>query len=270
MNFDCIVSQVHIPDYDVQGDWTAGYKREMVEFAIKHLRQFNKNSYIVVTGHGLRPRNLDLCDWSYWADACEPLNEHGYVIGMPAQFVYVSKGIEHLKEQGFRRCVKTRGDCVIGKENIAAYCDEIINNENKQLLITQQTGFERLGDCFLYGDIELLSKTWHSSNKVHHSDGLQNTAINFRAAVNDYGPWLDLVSKHCAFRDVHKLAFTCLRWNKVSEDVYNAMLDPGFDFTPYHWGRANNWHIFDGNGNMTGTGAELYWSEKQFYELINS
>jgi len=271
MNFNCIVSQVHIPDYDVQGGLTKEHKLKLVEFGIKHLRTFNPNSYIIITGHGHKPQNLELCDYYYWDEKLLPLNEHGYVIGMPAQFVYVSIGIEHALSKKFDRILKTRGDCIIGIQNITSYCNRILNNENKRLLITQQTGHERMGDCFMYGDAQLLNDIWHKNNPVHNPDGLQNTAINFRNVVKSSDNWYKLLKQNCSFRDVDKLKFTCLRWNfhnidKLSDEMQSQLLNPNYNFEQYHWGRSNGWHIFDANGNMTGSAFPGFLSQNEFYQ----
>lgn len=271
MLFDCIVSQVHIPDFDVQGNLTASQKVKLVSYAIEHLRKFNPNSYIIITGHGHRPPNLDTCDDYYWEEPCLPLDEHGYVRGMPAQFQFVSRGLERALEKGYTRVLKTRGDCLIGIPNITHHCNRILEEEKTQLLITQQTGLERMGDCFMYGDLKLLHSIWHHSNEVHNLDGLQNTAINFRNAVgNHLVKWLKLIRTYCSFRDVNKLKFTCLRWNfhnlkELTPPISDQLLDPKFDFDSYHWGRTTGWHYFDADGNMSGSASWLY-SEKQFYE----
>lgn len=275
MNFDCIISQVHIPDYDVQGNLDKEQKLKLVEFGIRHLRKFNPNSYIILTGHGHRPNGLELCDYSHWDDRCLPLNEHGYVIGMPAQFVYVSIGMEHALSKKFDRILKTRGDCIIGIPDITSHCNQILDQEEKQFLITQQTGPERMGDCFMYGDLKLLSEIWWKGNNVWNADGLQNTAVNFRKVLRrENTNWYQLLRETCAFRDVNKLKFTCLRWNfhrmgRLSEEMQQQLLNPNYDFEPYHWGRANGWHIFDPNGNMSGS-ADWLWSQKGFYESAYS
>lgn len=269
MNGEAIVTQVHVPDYDVQGHLQSSEKLELVEFGLEHLRKFNPKAYIVMSGHGHRPRNLDLADFAIWNDRQEPLNEHGYVIGMPAQFKYVSKALEHVRGQGFKTVLKTRGDCIIGIPNIGEYCHKILRDESRRLLITQQTGAERLGDCFMYGETHLMCKFWHEDNPVVSPDGLQNTAYHFRRVLNqpDTG-WRDLLRATCAFRDVDLLKFTCLRWNYrgmgLDETVRQNFLNPDFDFAPYHWGKVQGWHHFDANRDMSGSGT-CYWSQKEFY-----
>src|SRR4051812_3677905 len=114
MTSKCIVTQVHIPDYDVQGGLPAQDKAQLVELGLTHLRRFNPDAYIIVTGHGRPPANLDVCDYHDWNPVSEPLTEQGYVVGMPAQYKYVDRGLQHARHRGFRRVLKTRGDCVIG------------------------------------------------------------------------------------------------------------------------------------------------------------
>lgn len=264
---NCIVSQVHIPDFDPQGSLTSEQKLRIVEFGLEHLRAFNPNSYIIMTGHGHRPRNLSLCDFHDWNDTPEPLNEHGYVVGMPAQYKYVHKGLQHAFDRGFDRCLKTRGDCIIGIPNITEHCHQILGG--KTMLITQQTGVERMGDCFMFGDTVPMWATWHADNPVVCAhDGLQNTAANYRKAIGrPTDDWKSLLRETCEFRDVDLLKFTCLRWNyrqldELSESTRRKLLDPSFPFDKYHWGKANNWHHFDANRNMS---KSIYWSQKEFY-----
>jgi len=276
MNSNCIISQVHIPEHDVQGNLNVVQKTRLVQFGIKHLRQFNNNSYIVLSGHGFRPNkeSLDLCDHVIWNDTPEPLNEHGYVIGMPAQYKYVSWALEHVRKRGFDRCLKTRGDCIIGIPNITTYCDNILDYEDKKLLITQQTGVDRMGDCFMYGDTQMLCDIWDGNQPMHHPDGLQNTAINFKRLYGINGlNWCDLVKKYCALRDVDVLKFMCLRWNyfkldELSDNKCYEILNENFDYASYHWGKALNWHSFDADRNMSGTSVDS-WSQKEYYGGIN-
>lgn len=265
MNSNCIVTQVHIPDYDVQGQLSKNEKLKLVNFGLTHLRKFNPNAYIILTGHGHRPDGLDNCDYVYWEDICRPLDDGGYVAGMPAQFMFISLGIEHAVEKGFTRILKTRGDCVIGIKNICDHCDAILESEKRPLLITQQTGDGLLGDCFMYGDVHILNRTWCRTNKIHSDNGLVNTAKNFMAAVASDGDWATTVRSTCAFRNVDKLKFTCLRWNFRQLGDLNDLLKPNFEFEKYHWGRAGDWHIFHADGSMTGI-ANWAWSEKEFYD----
>lgn len=269
MNTKCIITQVHIPDFDVQGKLEAQDKLKLVNFGLKHLRAFNPDSYIILSGHGsLRP-DVSLCDFAYWEPKCRPLDRHGYVIGMPAQYYFVYQGLLHAKSKGYDACLKTRGDCVIGIRDVATHCDDILKSETKRLLITQQTGDKRMGDCFMYGDLDLLIKIWHGDNEVVDPDGLINTARHFKSAVGGNN-LLEDMRRHCSFRDVDELKFTCLRWNYrqlncLDGDAQNRILKDAFPFEKWHWGKTNGWCRFHPNRECEAvTGFEM--CRKEFYK----
>lgn len=272
-SFDCIVSQVHIPSHDVQGNLEAWQKKQFVSSAIKHLRYNNPDTYICFTGHGLRPDNLDLCDFVYWEDKCLPLDSSGLVINMPAQFVFVYRGIEHALQKGFKRLLKFRGDSVCGIPNITTYCENVLNTENKNMLLSQQTTWDgRIGDCFMYGSAEILAKTWHENNKVFSMDGLWNTAIHFANAYSkEISDWRTFLKENISFRDTVSLLWSDLRWNYHSlvqkfrwEEIEVRLLDNTFPFLEYAWG--GQWHRFDNQGNMIYRYLDQLISEREFYK----
>ncbi len=274
MNFDCIVSQTHIGDHDVQGGLNTKEKKVIVALSIAHLRKWNPNAYIILTGHGHRPdqQTLDLCDHVYWEDKLRPMNAGGFVEGMPAQFFFVSKGIQHAIEQGFHRLLKTRTDCVIGIPEITKHCNDIIDSESKRMLLTQQTGDGFMGDCCMYGDINLLDKTWDMNNPVLHPDGLVNTAKNYAKCFPDYdGDWRALLKRTIAMRDVIDLKFSCLRWHyRRCQDwqLFREMvMDNTIDFRGFHWGLVPGYNTFDNQGNMTSEYNQSLWSKKEFYSF---
>lgn len=292
---NCIVTQIHIPDWDTQGGLRYNDKLEMLDLSIRHLRKFNPEAYIILTGHGHVPykKTLELCDWHYWENECRPLNPNGTVKDMPAQFFFVSRGIHRAIEKGFTRIVKTRGDCLIFRTRynvtmpiVGCYIldkytpcydvfEDILNTETKSLLVTQQTGRARykLGDCLMYGDIEILDKVWSMHNPVRfEEDGVVNTGMNYAAIfgnVQDYESpeaWQKLLRDTVAFRDVTSLGFMDLRHNWRSIERKEDVLEDWFDFKPYAWGRANGWHIHDGV-KMVNAEA-IHYNEGDFYAHI--
>ncbi len=277
MHFNCIVTQVHIPHgIDVQGNLNPNQKKKLVSTGIAHLRKYNEDAYIILSGHGERPNNLDLCDKVFWNDKCEPLDGNGYVVGQPAQFKYVHQGIDYATKLGFTRLLKTRGDCILGIPNMTDYCQSILEQENKALLITQQTGSGyRLGDCLMFGVSRVLHDIWDAKNDILNLDGLINTGLNLykKYANGQFITWDAFVKQTCSFRDVNKLKFIDLRWNfhflcakygswEKAEDV---ILANELDAEKYHWGRITGWHGFDTEGNMVTSCNDNFWSEKQFY-----
>ncbi len=288
---NCIISQVHIPDYDPQGNLYPEQKKKLIDLSIKHLRKNNSRSYIVLIGHGHRPfkSTLDQCDYFDWGEA-HPMDDGGTLINNPAQFTYVSKGIKHAIKKGYNYCIKTRGDSLIGLPNIVSYCHEQIEKENKNILLTQQTGntLYKMGDCFMYGKIELLDSIWDMNNPVFHMDGLRNTGANFIKYFTGQHPpknfnssrklyldmnWEQLLRKKVSFRDIYKIKFCDLRWNyhdleKQGWDyVTNSILKNKFNLNNILWGRKNEWHIFCENGNLVYRASMNAWvyCEKTFY-----
>ena len=280
MSSNCIVSQVHIPDFDVQGSLESWQKIKLVNLSIRSLRAANPDAYIIFTGHGHRPSEaaLSLCDHVYWEDECRPIDRSGYLVGMPAQFFFVSKGIKHAAEKGFDHVLKTRGDCVIGVPNIVDVCRDIMLGEEKRMVITQQTGRSphekySLGDCFIFGETDLMNRTWDMDNPVYSGNGLENTGFNYAKAMGRLDDdWNAVLRDTAAFRDLIKFKFTCLRWNfhglleRGWDDVVRGILDLSFDFENYHWGKANGWHGWDDDLNMTLNENKGFFSEKEFYE----
>ncbi len=276
---NCIVSQVHIPIFDVQGDLSAVNKVALVENGIRHLRKYNKDAYIIFTGHGVRPSDsvLSLCDFVDWEDKYYSLNPNGTVKDMPAQYVCVGRGIQHALQKGYRRLLKTRGDCIIKIPNIVDYCERILQGEDKKILLTQQTGAGRIGDCFMYGDIDVLLNIWNPDKPPYYHEGLIHTGKRYAETfgvghTTEPGMWLKIIRDTCAFRNVTTLGFVDLRWNynnllsKYGNNLSDIILQDKLDIDSYHWGRVNNYHVFDYVGNLIVNHNPHYCSEKTFYD----
>jgi hypothetical protein len=269
MSSDCIVTQGHIPEFDPQGHLTAEQKRHLFDISLYHLRYNNPDTYIILTGHGVTKPDTSMCDFCYWEDECRPMSDAGYVIDMPAQYFFVDVGIQHAIEMGFTHCLKTRTDCVIQRENIINWCEYILADERKYMLLTQQTGENRIGDCFMYGSTEALHSIWNQNNPVHHPDGLINTAVNFKQTFHyHHDSWMDYLREYTSFVDVIDIPFLCLRWNyhmMMREKEVIDLCRNELSVDRYHWGRANDWHIFDSDGNMPVRYNGDFWCRKEFY-----
>jgi hypothetical protein len=283
---NCIVVQGHIPSYDVQGSLTASEKLIMAGLSLRHLRKQNPDAYIILTGHGDYPVFPDgIVNECYWEPQCRPLDGNGYVAGMPAQYWFISEGVERAMKAGFNRLIKTRLDCVIGIPNIADHCEAILQKEGKKLLLTQQTGWNmRCGDCFLYGNADIIDDIFWKNNSVFNQDGLLNTGHwAFNALIREHpccgddaewlpdrdkDGWRSLLTSFCSFRDTINLQFADLRWNWNSlreqhgDGIEDYILNR-FDYRRYAWG--NQWHRFDDRGNMIYRYLDDLISEKEFY-----
>jgi len=292
VNNNCIVSQVHIPSWDPQGNLLPAQKKKLVDLSISHLRKYNPGAYIILVGHGQEPlqNTLQQCDYYDWSDS-HPIDSGGTLINNPAQFTYVSKGIKHALEAGFDYCVKTRGDSLIGRPNIVEYCHNVLVEENKNILLTQQTGnsLYKMGDCFMYGEIKMLDSIWDMNNPVFHIDGLRNTGANFVKYFTGHHPpkdfdsnlqlhdglnWVQLLKSKISFRDLYKIKFCDFRWNYHDlcnigwQNVYSQIIEQSFNLDSILWGRKNNWHVFDKDGNLKYQHPICSWSycEETFYK----
>jgi hypothetical protein len=175
---------------------------------------------------------------------------------------------------GFDRCLKTRTDCVIQRRNITEWCEDILQTEDRQMLLTQQTGPERIGDCFMYGNTNDMRTIWHRDNKVFHYCGLANTGHHFLKAFKrkEGEPWLTYVRRYASLRDVVRIPFLCLRWNYktlIKNGELDKVLENSLDVCRYNWGFVNNWHKFDADLNMIYNDGNYYYTQEQFYETSN-
>ena len=274
---NAIVSQVHI---DVQGSLRKEIKVRLVELSLRHLRLYNKDSYIIFTGHGYKPSSsvLDLCDYVYWEDKCRDLNPNGTIKNMPAQYFFVGKGIEHAFYKGFKRILKTRCDCIVNIPNINEYCSNIIDSENKTILLTQQTGCGRVGDCFMYGDSDKLFYLWNPYRPPSFNDGLIHTGIRYAQTYNkkytqDQNKWLTIMRQTCSFRNINNLGLIDLRWNfnnllsKYKNKIDDIILNNKLDINEYHWGKTNGWLSFNNKQSIINAPYYSMIDEKLFYNI---
>ena len=265
-----IACQVHIPPTGHQGDnLTAAQKLKVVELSIELMRIKNPDTYIAFSGHGKRPSNkiLDLCDYVHWEDL-KPYRK-------AAQYDSVHESVNNCREMGFDYILKLRADGVYGIKNFAEHCFNILDKENKILLVTQMTANidNKLGDCVMYSDSKLMYYLWDKNHPEHHVDGLIHIGTNFKNYVeNNNLTWLQLIKKHCSFRNISSLQWMDLRYNYFSlqnigwDKVRQELIDDSFDLSSFYWGRNNGWHIFDDHNKMTFSVESFYLEEETFYE----
>jgi hypothetical protein len=288
---NCIVSQIHIPPFDPQGQLRADDKKKILDLSVSYTRKWNPDACLILTGHGEEPlpSTLDKCDDVHW-EPLRPQDSGGSVIGSPAQYHSVSKGIQLAVARGFDRCFKVRGDGIVAIPNMVAAADSIIEQEKTKIFLTQQTGDQyKFGDCYMYGDIDLLSTIWDDQVAPFHADGLRHTGANFvRYFSGTYPPlaydasaqlaegktWKQLLQTYASFRNLPRLNIMDMRWNYHAmalagwEAIQDKVLTNDFNFLDYVWGTANGWHAFDAEGNLMRNGAMCSWAygEKTFYD----
>jgi len=287
---NCIISQIHIPAYDPQGSLASEAKKKIIDLSIAYTRRWNPDVYLVLTGHGEEPlqSTIDNCDYVNWEEL-HPLDSGGSVIGSPAQYHSVSKGVRHAKEQGYTHCFKVRGDGIVATPNMVDFGQAIIKEENTKILLTQQTGdLYKFGDCYMYGEIDLLDEIWSEDSPVFHADGLRHTGAGFvkyfagahppvdydaNRQIAEGKTWRQLLKAYASFRNLTRMNIMDMRWNYHTleshgwEAVCERVLNNTFEFDAYIWGTSNGWHTFGVDGDLINNGGVCSWahSEKTFY-----
>lgn len=264
-----IACQVHISNESHQGDGLGlEEKKKVVELSLEHLRHQNPDTYIAVSIRGESPSSkiLDFCDYVFIA----PLGARA-----PAQYDSVHYAVDNCKSQGYDTILKLRADGIYGIKNFADYCDKIIEDEDKDLLVTQMTANKdyKLGDCTIHGKTDVISYLWSKFNPERHWDGLVHLGMNLNVYYSSTLEWMTLLRKHCAFRNISTLQWMDLRYNYGAlnslgwENVREHLLNDQFDLEPYYWGRNNGWHKFE-NNKMVYSIEPYYLEEETFYENI--
>ena len=222
------------------------YKKDVIDLVVRHFRKYNKNLYIIITGHGEAPHSAttDLCDMCHW-DSKIIESEIGY--GHPQ---LVSIGLQHAKKAGFQNICKFRSDGISLIENFSEYCEGILKQEKTKLMITQQTCLGRglIGDLFMYGDLDFLIKCWTPENWDYSRDGCYNVGRNFaRACGVEYasGDWKSALLTSASLRDVSTLKWVDFRahWRELLA-MKEAILENKLDCRPYLWGYKEGFAIY--------------------------
>ncbi len=220
------------------------YKLELLEFAIKHWRYNNPNSYIILAGHGLQPKVTE-CDYVHWE---EKINEKDINVGHPH---LCNKAYGIAADNGFTKVLKSRSDSIHLIKNICEYADKLLQNKN--MLVTQQTTIDKpqIGDLFLYGDLNFIRKCWNLNTWYPTKTGVTSLANNFMNVVEENN-WHDACINNLSFVDIYNIKWICLQknWNEINankEQVLNNNLD---NWHNHLWGSKQKWHTWDKDGTF--------------------
>lgn len=225
------------------------HKLQQIDFAVKHYRLHNPNSYIILTGHGLLPSNetFDLCDFVHWDRI---ITEEEIGTGHPRS---VNIGLNHATQNNFIWTFKCRADSVILRDSIDEYCFELLNG--KRILLTQQTEFDRVhaGDLFMFGQTQFLRKCWDITNWYPTETGLTSFANNLlKACSRQSVDWIQCLLTYASFVDIFNIKWIDLgyNWDELKDKQAELLANELKPFEKYLWGTAEGAHVFDGDGNM--------------------
>ena len=231
-------------------DINQDFKRDIIDLCINHYRKNNPNEFIVLTGHGMQPysKTLDLCDDFFWHPNIlfSEIN-----VGHPKM---VNIGIDILKNKGYTKFCKSRADSIIMRPNILNYCENVLKDERRKLLITTTNNYKYyMGDLFLYGLLDFIKSCWKIDTWYPTNTGLESLGRNFLLALDIEPPkiwnvnaklsgnstWIDLLRTHTSYRDVENIKWIDLRgyWKEIFSinNYKEKLLNNQFPFKRFIW-----------------------------------
>jgi len=221
------------------------HKLDCIRFALQHWKAYNPEAYIIVTGHGLMPNIVEYCDYLYWPNA---IIEKDINVGHPH---LVSKGLQHALQKGFNKLLKSRADTIHSIPNITQHCRNLLGD--KKMLVTQQTRIDKpeMGDLFLYGDTELMAKSFDEDNWYPTKTGITSLAKNFLLHSGETD-WHTACVKHMSFVDIFNIKWIDFRknWQELKSKQADLMQNTLAKEHKYYWGAMEKWHVWDDVGNL--------------------
>jgi hypothetical protein len=254
-----ILVQAHIPSFDPQGKSTSTEKVLSLHTSILSLREHFPDTPIVLCGHGvITPNVVDyLVDDIIW-ESLAPINEYGLVIDQPAQYKFVSKGLNLIAQKYQPKYVfKCRGDGFLRNPNLIT---DIIYHPNYLISATQQTKVNRpyLGDLFMCSRLSTMLNMWTSPDGVlDFSCGNSNLGLNALGALGiTYATWdKDFIAHNFLFSDILDTQHIDLRrcwqlipgYRNLTPRQILEYIDglPLGDLQKYLFGYELGWHRFD-------------------------
>lgn len=221
------------------------HKLDCVRFALQHWRTYNPEAYIIVTGHGVTPDIAQFCDYMYWPN---DIIEKDINVGHPH---LVSKGLQHALQKGFNRVLKSRADTIHSLPNIIQHCKNLL--ADKKMLVTQQTSIDKpeMGDLFLYGDTELMAKSFDENNWYPTKTGITSLAKNFLLHSGETD-WHTACVKQMSFVDIFNIKWIDFRknWQELKSKQADMIQNTLANEYKYYWGAMEKWHVWDDVGNL--------------------
>ena len=108
-----------------------------------------------------------------------------------------------------------------------------------------------MGDLFLYGDIEIMAKSFNKDKWYPTKTGLTSLANNF-LDLCEQEDWHSACIENLAFVDIFNLRWIDFRNNwSVLKQKKNDILDNNLtNEHDYYWGATERWHVWDKLGNL--------------------
>ena len=119
--------------------------------------------------------------------------------------------------------------------------------------MTQQTRIDKpeMGDLFLYGDTELMAKSFDEDNWYPTKTGIISLAKNFLLHSGETD-WHTACVKHMSFVDIFNIKWIDFRknWQELKSKQADMMQNTLAKEHKYYWGAMEKWHVWDDVGNL--------------------
>ena len=168
-----LLSHIHVRQNEM-------YKFDMLEQVVRNFRSFDKEFFIVVSGHGCEiPHSIKKdIQQIYWETSIDD-NEIGR--GHPK---FCIEGYKILLQNNIHMSVKLRACDIIGNEELLY---KLL--EQDSLILTEQTCFQKrmIGDLLMLGNTQRMFDLWTKHPWDYGKSGLYNLFDNAERLANKGG-----------------------------------------------------------------------------------
>jgi hypothetical protein len=193
------------------------YKFDVLEYVVNFYKSMNK--FVILSGHGevsIPKLLMSQIDKVYWEKSIDR-REIGR--GHPK---FCMKGFEIAKKNGFSVILKMRAEDILllGDMNRRLY--SLLSD--KKILVSEQTNMirGRLGDLFMFGDLDFIHGLWRRLPWDYSKNGLYNLFRNFddmslNINVNQF------IQEHCNYKTPQTLGWVTVTdaWDFEKKEVKN-------------------------------------------------
>ena len=165
-----LLSHIHVRQNEM-------YKFDMLEQVVSNFRSFDREFFIVVSGHVCEiPTSISKnIQQTYWE---ETIDDNGIGRGHPK---FCIEGYKILLQNNVHKSVKLRVCDVISNKQLL--CKLL---EEQKLVLTEQTCFQKrmIGDLLMLGDTQRMLELWTEHPWDYNKSGLYNLFDNAERLAN--------------------------------------------------------------------------------------
>tara|TARA_Y100000592_G_scaffold96629_1_gene165459 strand:- start:1261 stop:1956 length:696 start_codon:yes stop_codon:yes gene_type:complete len=223
-----LLSHIHVKQNEM-------YKFDMLEQVLSNFRDFDKEFFIVVSGHGYKipssiQKNIQQLYWEKTIDN----NEIGR--GHPK---FCIEGYKILLQNDIHTSIKMRACDVIGNEQLL---HKLL--EEQKLILTEQTCFQKrmIGDLLMLGNTQRMFELWTEHPWDYNKSGLYNLFDNAERLANKQNKTIREYLRNEAYY-VHPNE---IQWYTLENNWNNEKKCTNEEFSDKHLWGANRYPYYGG------------------------